>query len=422
VIAVMKIVCCSNMPFAREAFSTLGDVLVKDGRTITAEDAHDATILAIRSTIKVDRALLTGSSVKFVGTATIGIDHMDTAWFDERGIKWCYAPGCNANSVSEYVTTALLCLTNRHGVTLEGKTIGVVGVGNVGSLVVKKAEALGMRVLQNDPPRERGIGVSEYRSVGVGGSDGRRRTVRLRSRQATDTSFVSLEQVLAESDIVTLHVPLTKDGPDKTLRMADAKFFAAMKPGCIFLNSARGGVVVTDALLDAIGKGSVSRTVIDTWEGEPIYRKDLLVKADIGTPHIAGHSFEGKVMGTVMVYRAACEFLGVKPSWTPDNLMPPPLVPEIKLDVKGMSDEKALWELVRRVYDIEADDRRLREGCVTADKARAAHFDDLRRSYPIRREFRFTRVLVKNASWKLLAKITGLGFSLADEGMSAIPG
>ena len=117
------------MPFAREAFSTLGDVLVKDGRTITAEDARDATILAIRSTLRVDRALLDGSSVKFVGTATIGIDHMDTAWFDQKGIKWCYAPGCNANSVSEYVTTALLCLANRHGLKLEGKTIGVVGVG-----------------------------------------------------------------------------------------------------------------------------------------------------------------------------------------------------------------------------------------------------------------------------------------------------
>jgi erythronate-4-phosphate dehydrogenase len=424
----MKIVCCSNMPFAREAFSTLGDVLVKDGRTITAEDARDATILAIRSTLRVDRALLDGSSVKFVGTATIGIDHMDTAWFDQKGIKWCYAPGCNANSVSEYVTTALLCLANRHGLKLEGKTIGVVGVGNVGSLVVKKAEALGMRVLQNDPPRERGIGVSECRSVGVGKTEvslsavalakaeGQRSNDRQQTTDdgqlTTDARFVSLEQILAESDIVTMHVPLTKDGPDKTLRMADTKFFAAMKPSCIFLNSARGGAVVTDTLLTAIGKESVSRTVIDTWEGEPTYRKDLMEKADIGTPHIAGHSFEGKVMGTVMVYRSACEFLGVKPSWTPDNLLPPPLVPEINLDVKGMSDEKALWELVRRVYDIEADDRRLREGCVADNKARAAHFDDLRRNYPVRREFRFTRVAAKNASRKLLAKITGLGFAI----------
>ena len=133
----MKIVCCANMPYAREAFSTLGETLVKDGRTITAADVRDATVLAIRSTTNVNEALLAGSSVRFVGTATIGCDHMDTAWMDRQGIRWCGAPGCNANSVSEYIAAALLCLANRHGFVLKGKTIGVVGVGNVGRLVVE---------------------------------------------------------------------------------------------------------------------------------------------------------------------------------------------------------------------------------------------------------------------------------------------
>lgn len=382
----MKIVCCANMPYAREAFSSLGDVLVKDGRTITADDVCDARILAIRSTTKAGKELLQGSSVGFVGTATIGHDHMDTAWYDRIGIKWCYAPGCNANSVSEYVATALLCLARRHGFTLEGKTIGVIGAGNVGSRVVAKAEALGLKILKNDPPRQRA----------EGGGD-----------------FFPIEEVLAKSDIVTLHVPLTKDGPDKTLRMADSVFFARMKRGCIFINSARGPIVPTDALLGAMDKGIVAHAVVDTWEGEPGCRQDLLDRVDIGTPHIAGHSFDGKVKGTMMVYEEACRFLGAKVEWTPDAMLPQPLVPKIELDVRGMEDEAVLWELAHRVYDIEGDDRRLRE-CPAGDAAaRAKHFDALRRNYPERRELRFTRVFLRSASDRLVEKTSRLGFKIA---------
>jgi len=151
----MKIVCATNMPYVLEAFGTLGEARVIEGRAIAAADVRDAELLALRSTTMVNRQLLEGSAVRFVGTATIGTDHMDIPWLEGHGIRWCYAPGCNANSVSEYVTTALLCLAARHGFTLAGKTIGVIGVGNVGSRVVTKAEALGLRVLQNDPPRER---------------------------------------------------------------------------------------------------------------------------------------------------------------------------------------------------------------------------------------------------------------------------
>jgi erythronate-4-phosphate dehydrogenase len=383
----MKSVCCSNMPYAREAFSNLGEVLVKDGREITPLDVRDATILAIRSTIKVNKALLNGSCVKFVGTATIGTDHMDTAWLDNAGIKWCYAPGCNANSVSEYIVSALLFLANRHGFALEGKTIGVIGVGNVGSRVVSKAHALGMRILQNDPPRAR-------------------------RERSSKSQFVSLDRVLTESDIVTMHVPMTKEGRNATYHMADEKFFGKMKRGCIFINAARGAVIVTDALLSAMDKGIVSHTVIDTWEGEPVYRTDLLRKADIVTPHIAGHSFEGKVAGTVMIYKEACQFLGSDPTWTVDNLLPPPLVPEVEVDASG-SDDAVLWEIVRRVYDIEADDHRMRESCVPDDKKRSANFDALRRNYPVRREFPYTRVVLKNASEKLTRKVASLGFAPA---------
>jgi len=384
----MKIVCSSNMPYAREAFSTLGDVVVRDGRAITREDVRDATILATRSTTRIDAELLDGTSVRFAGTATIGTDHMDIAYLEEHGIAWCYSPGCNANSVSEYVTAALLCLANRHGFSLAGKTLGVVGVGNVGSRVVEKGKALGLHVLQNDPPRER----AEYANGA--------------------SPFVALNDLLAASDIVTLHVPLSKEGPDPTFHMADTRFFAQLREHPVFLNCARGAVVDSGALLCAMDNGNVSHAVIDTWEGEPGFRADLLRRVDLGTPHIAGHSFEGKVMGTVMVYREACRFVGVEPTWAPDGLLPEPPVPSVSLDAAGRADEKVLWEAVRRVYDIEADDTRLRESLHAAAIERAARFDALRRNYPIRREFRFTEVNVKHASASLERTIAGLGFGI----------
>jgi len=394
------------MPYAREAFSLLGEPLVKDGRTLTADDVRDAEILAIRSTTKVNRDLLEGSRVRFVGTATIGTDHMDKAYMDGAGIKWCFAPGCNANSVSEYVTTALLRLATRHGFSLADRTIGVIGVGNVGRLVVQKAEALGMKVLRNDPPRERGEERQGDRETRRHGDDGKQR------RGEKEKNWYSLDEVLKEADIITLHVPLTKTGTDATWHMADRNFFGRMKPGCIFFNCARGAVVNTADLLNAMDEGIVSHAVIDTWEGEPAFSTELLKRADIGTPHIAGHSFEGKVFGTVMVYQEACKFLGVEATWTPDNLLPPPVVPSVDVDCTGLRDEEALWKIASRVYDIEADDRRLRDGTFGDDKVRSAHFDRLRAKYPVRREFRFTRVTLANAQAELAEKVSMLGFQV----------
>lgn len=385
----MKVICSSSMPYVREAFSELGEAVVLDGRSITADDVRDADIMAIRSTTKTNRALLEGSKVRFIGTATIGTDHFDFPYFEEAGIRWCYAPGCNANSVSEYIATALLKLANKHGLTLRGKTIGVVGVGNVGKRVVEKAEALGMRVLMNDPPRQRAE------------PDG-------------DEKFVSLETVLDESDIITLHVPLTREGHDATYHLCNASFFERINPGCVFMNAARGDVVSTDALLAAMDGGPVSHAVIDTWESEPAYRRELVPRVEIATPHIAGYSFEGKVAGTVMVYNAVCEFLGVTPTWTPDALLPPPLVPALGVDAAGRPDEAVLWDVVRKVYEIEADDRRFRESCVEDDAARIANFDALRKSYPVRREFRYTRLTGLDASSSLARTFTALGFEVAE--------
>lgn len=382
----MKIICATNMPFAGEAFGTLGDVTILPPRAITSERVRDADLLAIRSTTRIDQALLAGSRVRFVGTATIGYDHMDVGYLEKAGIAWCAAPGCNANSVSEYFAAALLCLGRRHGLTLSGKTVGVIGVGNVGRRIVLKAEALGMRVLQNDPPRSDAEGAAAFRP---------------------------LDETLAGADIVTMHVPMTRAGPYPTAGMAGRSFFERLKPGAVFINAARGGVVDSDALQAAMDRGIVAHAVLDTWEGEPAFRPEVLARADLGTPHIAGHSFEGKVAGTVMVYQAACRFLGVEPTWTPDALLPAPAVPEIRLEPSDRTEEDVIGDIVRRVYDIEADDRRLREIAGEEPRQRAAAFERQRQEYPVRREFRYTRVVLSAPRPSLERKLRGLEFEVA---------
>ncbi len=381
----MKIVCDKNMPYAAEAFGALGSVLLKGGREIAPEDVRDAELLVTRSTTKVNAALLDGSAVRFYGSGVIGTDHIDIPYLDVRGIGWCGAPGCNAESVANYVTAALLWLGGRYGFRLEGKTIGVIGVGNVGRRVCRHARALGMRVLANDPPRQRDPADREAQS------------------------FVPLEQVVAEAEIVTCHVPLNKNGQDCTWHLLDAPRLSALKPGAVVINAARGPVVDTGDLLRALDT-NVGHVVVDCWEGEPVYCPDLLARADLATPHIAGHSYEGKVNGTAMVYRRACDFLGVRPEFGFE--LPPPPLPTWQADAGGRHGEDILRELVLAVYDIEADSRRLKESCTADATARAAAFDAQRGQYPMRREFASTRVTLENASDKLIAKIGGLGFGV----------
>ncbi len=386
----MKIIADRNMPFAEEAFSTLGETRILDGRKLTAAAVHEADVLAIRSTTKVNASLLEGSRVRFVGTATIGTDHMDIPWLESQGIHWCFSPGCNANSVSEYLVAALLHLAVKNGFSLAGKTLGVIGVGNVGSRVVGKAQALGMQVLMNDPPRKR-------RAVEGGNLPEAER-------------FVALDELLSAADVVTVHVPMTKEGPDRTFHLADDAFFSKMRPGAVFINAARGAVVDTPALLRAIRDGHLAHTVLDTWEGEPGYNEELFGRVDIGTPHIAGHSFEGKAFGTEMVYQAACKTLGIPGPWTLEGRFPPPLVPVAAVDDMAASIDAALHSVVRQVYDIMADDRRMHEGSTETD--RKAHFDHLRKNYPMRREFRFTLVESENMDVRLRQSFAQLGFCL----------
>jgi erythronate-4-phosphate dehydrogenase len=373
------------MPYAAEAFGTLGEVVLRDGRAITPADLQGAEILITRSTTRVTRELLTGTRLRFYGSGVIGTDHIDIAYLEQSGIPWSAAPGCNAESVANYLTAALLWLGGKYRFRLAGKTLGVIGVGNVGRKVCAKGDALGMRVLACDPPRQ---------------------------RDPTDTAargFVPLDTIFTQSDIITCHVPLTREGSDRTWHMLDRAAFARMRPGVILVNAARGEVLETDALLEVLG-GRVAHAVLDTWEGEPAYRPDLLARVELATPHIAGHSYEGKVNGTLQVYEKACHALGVTPVFRPQ--MPPPPVPCWQGDAAGRDDEDLLREAVLAVYDIAADDRRLRASATDDATARAKAFDRQRKEYPMRREFAATTIRLANAGVALTEKFRRLGFML----------
>jgi len=379
----LKIIADENIPFAREAFGALGEVTLISGREATPQVLRDCDLLFCRSVTKINRELLEGSRVRFVGTATIGTDHVDIPYLRERGIAFASAPGSNANSVAEYVVAALLVLARDGGFVLEGRTLGVVGVGNVGSQVVRKAEALGLRVLQNDPPLARRTG---------------------------EPRFLPLEALL-EADFLTFHVPLSREGEDATCHMADAALLRRLRPSACLLNTSRGAVVETQALKDALGRRRIAAAVLDVWEGEPAIDLDLLSQAAIGTPHIAGYSFDGKVAATEMIYRAACETLGVEPAWDPAAIMPPPGHPRLEIRCAGRPDEDVLREAVLTVYDIEADDRNLRQS-PQPPAERGAYFDRLRKIYPERREFHNTTLVLHGAAERLEAGLAGLGFRM----------
>jgi erythronate-4-phosphate dehydrogenase len=374
----MKIVADPNIPFVREAFSSLGDVRLVSGRYINSDTVRDASLLLVRSVTPVHAGLLNGSAVKLVATATIGTDHVDRAYLDSRGIGFTSAEGSNANSVGEYVIAALLEMAQRNKFRIRDKTLGVVGIGHVGSRVVRYAEALGMRVLQNDPPRQRAENLPQ---------------------------FVPLQRVLGEADVITLHVPLTELADEPTFHLFGKETLNALEREPIVINTARGAVVDNKALLKAIDGDKLGGAVLDVWEWEPNISAELLDVADIGTPHIAGYSLDGKVTGTQMIYEAACRYFNVQPTWNPVPLLPPPIVPRIELSISsGEDDEDILHRVVKRVYDISADDAALRQ--------RPREFDQLRADYPMRREFFNTELVLRGASDALRQKFAALGFKM----------
>lgn len=387
---IMKIIADENIPFVREAFGTLGEVITLPGRAITSDilKQTQGEALVVRSVTRVGPELLKDSAVRFVGTATIGTDHIDLDFLKKKGIGFASAPGSNANSVAEYVIAALLFLARTKGFKLKDRILGIIGVGNVGRRVADKARALGMKVLLNDPPLARSSG---------------------------DPKYLPLEE-LFKADILTLHVPLTKEGPDATYHLVNEDFLSRIKPGSILINTSRGSVVDENTLKAVLQDNRIAAVVLDVWEHEPVIDTELLKLAAIGTPHIAGYSFDGKVNGTSMVYKAFCRYLRTRPEWNPEEVLsnfnkrPPLVIDNAALDAKETTEvEDIIDTIVKELYDIHQDDMRLRKIIEISVQEQGTYFDLLRKEYPVRREFQSVQVRLSRDDENLSGILRGLG-------------
>ena len=338
----MRVIVDNKIPFIREAIEHIVDeVVYAPGNAFTPELVKEADALVIRTRTHCNRALLEGSRVRFIATATIGFDHIDTEYCREAGIQWANAPGCNAPSVAQYLHSVLLLLQMKRDKSLAGQTMGIVGVGHVGSLVAEVAGDLGMKVLLNDPPREEQEGPGRYHP---------------------------LQHLAEECDFISFHVPLSREGGHRTFHLADEAFFRSLRRKPVFINTSRGEVADTPALLHALENGEISDAIIDVWENEPDIDRTLLQKAFIGTPHIAGYSADGKANATRMALTALCRFFGQKPDF---HIAPPkPLNPVITASTET--------EAYLQMYDPRRDSDAL--------KANPELFEQLRGDYPLRRE------------------------------------
>jgi erythronate-4-phosphate dehydrogenase len=373
----MKIVADRCIPCVTEAFSIFGEIRTVDGRTVERPEIHDADMLLVRSVTPVTPQLIVESNLKFIASATTGIEHIDISAVRKQGIGFAYAAGSNANSVAQYVVAAVLQIAKKKSCTPADFVLGIIGVGNVGSLVKKYAEALSMRYLVNDPPKKRLSGNEIYRP---------------------------LDEVLHAADIVTVHVPLEKQGNDPTYHLVNSDFLTRMKPGTVLINSSRGQVVDEDAVKRSRSK--LSGLVIDVWNNEPAIDPEFCAMADIATPHIAGYSYDGKIRGTEMIYREACSFFKQKPLWSASDLLS---------ESAGMIDithaSNPVFDAVQSAYPIMRDDAALRKAITMGDSN--INFDMLRARYPKRLEFSHYSVRCLASQIKAAEVLGKLGFKVA---------
>ena len=371
----MKIIIDDKIPYIRGAFESVAEVVYLPGSKTTPEVVRDADAIVTRTRTICNEKLLSGSSVKFIATATIGYDHIDTDYCDSVGIRWTNAPGCNSKSVEQYIASTLMVLAEKNGWNLSEKCIGVVGVGNVGSKVARICEIFGMKVLLNDPPRER-----------AEGSD----------------KFVSLETIQNEADIITLHVPLNMKGEDATFHLVNNSFLNALKKKPVLINSCRGEVIETKAVKVALKSGQLSAFVCDCWENEPDLDLELLSLTEIATPHIAGYSKDGKATGTLMSVQAISKYLGLGlENWQPTGIEQP-LEPVFEINGAGLTEQQIISKAILHTYDIRNDDQDLRNN--------VEKFEQLRGDYPTRREFPAFTVKAINIEENTLEKLKLMGF------------
>ncbi len=376
----MHIVADENIPLLDEFFAAFGSIRRLPGRGITAADVRDADLLLVRSVTQVNRALLEGSRVRFVGTCTIGTDHLDLEYFAEAGIAWSSAPGCNARGVVDYVLGSVLTLAEREGVAPDARVYGVVGAGQVGGRLVGLLQGLGWQVRVCDPPRQ----------------------------AAEGGDFVSLAQIIGECDVISLHTPLDAS----TRHLFDAARLAALRPGTWLINASRGAVVDNTALRNLLPQRPDLKAVLDVWEGEPQADVELAALCQLATPHIAGYSLDGKLRGTAQIYQACCRALGVAEQVNLADLLPAPWLSELSID--GSADPAwVLASMCRAVYDPRRDDADFRRSLVGDADTRKAAFDRLRKHYPMRREIDGLRVRIQGDSAPLAALVRALGATVS---------
>ena len=343
------------VPYAKELFSHLGNVISLPGKEINTEHLQNADALIVRSRTQVNAALLEHSNVSFVGSTVVGLDHVDQPYLKEHAIEFYSAQGCNANSVSEYVMTNIVNLAIEKKFKLSEKSLAIIGVGHVGKLVEKKARALGITVLLNDPPR---------------------------ARQEMSDEFIDLDSAL-KADIITVHTPLTKTGQDTTYHLLSADKLKKIQPHQILINAARGGIIDEQAWINT----PTESNIIDCWENEPNINPDLYNKADIATPHIAGHALDAKIAGSEMVYRALCQHWKIPPDDSWRQFLPPP-PPPISLSLTG-NHQKDIHNVLQQCYRPEEDDAAIRANNIVVTHKKYEYY---RRHYPVHREWPQHRV------------------------------
>ena len=373
----MRIVVDRNIRASEATFGAHGSLQFLDGRAIRNEHLRDADALLIRTATRVDAELLQGTPVRFVGTTSIGTDHLDLEYLDRQGIAWANAPGCNADSAAQYTLAMAWLACERLGRSLPTLSAGIIGHGNVGSRVATLFRALGMAVVANDPP---------LADAGAGG-------------------LVSLEEALAQ-DIVCLHVPLTRDGPYPTHRFLGAGQLAQMRSGALLLNTARGDVIDGPAVLAELAAGRL-HAAFDVWPGEPLIDAGMLRTTTVATPHVAGYSDDGKRRGTLMVYTAFCSRAGLDPVALPPLPSPAPFSLELE------AGENALGKALDAACFVRRHDNAMRELAGVSVEARAVGFDRLRRDYPPRRDFQAWRIRCPDRESERLCRAVGFSATMA---------
>uniref|UniRef100_A0A7V1EIE0 4-phosphoerythronate dehydrogenase n=1 Tax=candidate division WOR-3 bacterium TaxID=2052148 RepID=A0A7V1EIE0_UNCW3 len=380
----LKIIADEKIPFLSEFFSTLGILDTLPASEINQKNIRNYDVLFVRTVTKVNNKLLEGTKIKIIGSMTSGIDHIDRNYLRKNKIKLLYAPGSNSRSVAEYVITSLLVIAKIKNFSLEGKTVGIIGAGNVGTKVAQMCEAIGMRVLLNDPPKY---------------------------DRTKNKKYLSFKR-FSDADIITLHIPLTFRGKYKTFHLIDEEFLSNIKQGTILINTSRGAVIDERMLIKFYKR--LGGLILDVWENEPDINIDLLKIADIATPHIAGYSLDGKFNASYIVYKNLCKILKIRPIIRKNDVFPE--INEEKDAIITQNDIfKTLYRTILQIYNPLNDHKKLFKMIGFEPLAKRRYFEDLRRNYPVRREFPnyVLRICERLSSLQKLVEIfRSLGFKI----------